>query len=246
MGGDVWHVHEEPGWCACACGARTWRQRWLGRAACTLSTQKFRHRVADSNAPCRTTRPARRIKDLGALPSDAFEKYRGKSAKELHKALAKVQEELGAYSHVNKKVGRAPLQGCVMMALRCVRPSVGQPRGGAKCGPRARRARQGVRCVAQGMWRAPTDISKPDFHCLFPHQALDQYVNFTEQREELHRRREEVLQGGERLARLHALHGPEPARARGATPAKCTAGTPVSDDHAEHVHNQPPARPHTR
>lgn len=28
-------------------------------------------------------------------------------------------------------------------------------------------------------------------------KALDQYVNFTEQREELHRRRTEVMQGGE-------------------------------------------------
>lgn len=31
------------------------------------------------------------------------------------------------------------------------------------------------------------------------HQALDQYVNFTEQREELHRRRQEILQGGQYL-----------------------------------------------
>lgn len=40
----------------------------------------------------------RRIRDLGTLPVDAFEKYRGQGVKELHRALAKVAAELEGYA----------------------------------------------------------------------------------------------------------------------------------------------------
>ncbi|KAL3684701.1 hypothetical protein R1sor_002723 [Riccia sorocarpa] len=72
----------------------------------------------------------KKIRDLGSLPSDAFEKYQKKNLKELHKMLHKCNEQLKKFSHVNKK-------------------------------------------------------------------ALDQYVNFTEQREELHQRQAELDAGDE-------------------------------------------------
>lgn len=77
----------------------------------------------------------RKIRDLGSLPSDAFEKYQKKNLKELHKLLHKCNEQLKNYSHVNKK-------------------------------------------------------------------ALDQYVNFTEQREELHKRQAELDAGDEKIREL--------------------------------------------
>ncbi|KAI5060757.1 hypothetical protein GOP47_0025177 [Adiantum capillus-veneris] len=77
----------------------------------------------------------KKIRDLGSLPSDAFEKYQKKSLKELHKMLHNCNEQLKKYSHVNKK-------------------------------------------------------------------ALDQYVNFTEQREELHKRQAELDAGDEKIREL--------------------------------------------
>lgn len=78
---------------------------------------------------------AKKVRDLGSLPADAFEKYRGKSSKELHSLLHKVQGQLSKFSHVNKK-------------------------------------------------------------------ALDQYVNFTEQREELARRQTELNKSEEKIREL--------------------------------------------
>ncbi|OAE21948.1 hypothetical protein AXG93_242s1310 [Marchantia polymorpha subsp. ruderalis] len=77
----------------------------------------------------------KKIRDLGSLPSDAFEKYQKKNLKELHKMLHKCNEQLKKFSHVNKK-------------------------------------------------------------------ALDQYVNFTEQREELHQRQAELDSGDEKIREL--------------------------------------------
>ncbi|CAK9192066.1 unnamed protein product [Sphagnum troendelagicum] len=77
----------------------------------------------------------KKIRDLGSLPSDAFEKYQKKGLKDLHKILHKCNEELKKYSHVNKK-------------------------------------------------------------------ALDQYVNFTEQREELQKRQAELDSGDEKIREL--------------------------------------------
>ncbi|KAI3990855.1 hypothetical protein MKX01_006358, partial [Papaver californicum] len=75
----------------------------------------------------------KKIRDLGSLPSDAFEKR--KNIKELHKMLHKCNEELQQFSHVNKK-------------------------------------------------------------------ALDQYVNFTEQREELQQRQAELDAGDDKIKEL--------------------------------------------
>ncbi|XP_043703030.1 structural maintenance of chromosomes protein 3 [Telopea speciosissima] len=77
----------------------------------------------------------KKIRDLGSLPSDAFEMYKRKSTKELNKMLSKCQEQLQQFSHVNKK-------------------------------------------------------------------ALDQYVNFTEQREELQKRQAELDAGDEKISEL--------------------------------------------
>ncbi|KAK9141612.1 hypothetical protein Syun_011012 [Stephania yunnanensis] len=77
----------------------------------------------------------KKIRDLGSLPSDAFETYKRKSTKELHKMLHKCNEQLQQFSHVNKK-------------------------------------------------------------------ALDQYVNFTEQREELQKRQAELDAGDEKIREL--------------------------------------------
>ncbi|KAF8071065.1 SMC3 [Scenedesmus sp. PABB004] len=79
----------------------------------------------------------RRIRELGSLSAEVFEKYQGKSAKELHASLKRVQGELAGYGHVNKK-------------------------------------------------------------------ALDQYANFTEQREELARRVTEVTQSEAKIRELIA------------------------------------------
>ncbi|KAK9926388.1 hypothetical protein M0R45_023621 [Rubus argutus] len=78
---------------------------------------------------------SKKIRELGALSSDAFETYKRRSIKELHKMLHRCNEQLQQFSHVNKK-------------------------------------------------------------------ALDQYVNFTEQREELQKRQAELDAGDEKIAEL--------------------------------------------
>ncbi|XP_076467825.1 structural maintenance of chromosomes protein 3-like [Babylonia areolata] len=45
----------------------------------------------------------RKIRELGSLPSDAFEKYQNLSLKQLFKKLEQCNTELKRYSHVNKK-----------------------------------------------------------------------------------------------------------------------------------------------
>ena len=45
----------------------------------------------------------RKIRELGSLPSDAFEKYTKLSIKQLFKKLEQCNAELKKYSHVNKK-----------------------------------------------------------------------------------------------------------------------------------------------
>lgn len=45
----------------------------------------------------------RKIRELGSLPADAFEKYQNMSQKELWKLLTKCNTELKKYAHVNKK-----------------------------------------------------------------------------------------------------------------------------------------------
>uniref|UniRef100_A0A1D1YI49 Structural maintenance of chromosomes protein n=2 Tax=Anthurium amnicola TaxID=1678845 RepID=A0A1D1YI49_9ARAE len=77
----------------------------------------------------------KKIRELGSLPSDAFETYKRKSIKELQKMLHKCNEQLKQFSHVNKK-------------------------------------------------------------------ALDQYINFTEQREELQKRQAELDAGDEKIREL--------------------------------------------
>lgn len=78
---------------------------------------------------------SKKIRDLGPLSSDAFDTYKRKSIKELHKMLHKCNDQLQQFSHVNKK-------------------------------------------------------------------ALDQYVNFTEQREELQKRQAELDAGDEKIREL--------------------------------------------
>ncbi|KAL3530193.1 hypothetical protein ACH5RR_009515 [Cinchona calisaya] len=78
---------------------------------------------------------SKKIRELGPLASDAFERYKRKSIKELYKMLHNCNEQLQQFSHVNKK-------------------------------------------------------------------ALDQYVNFTEQREELQRRQAELDAGDEKIKEL--------------------------------------------
>lgn len=77
----------------------------------------------------------KRIRDLGSLPSDAFDTYKKKSLKELQKLLHKCNDQLQKFSHVNKK-------------------------------------------------------------------ALDQYMNFMEQREQLQKRRAELDAGDEKIKEL--------------------------------------------
>lgn len=45
----------------------------------------------------------KKIRELGSLPSDAFDKYKNMSQKQLFKQLEKSNQELKKYSHVNKK-----------------------------------------------------------------------------------------------------------------------------------------------
>ncbi|XP_066360671.1 structural maintenance of chromosomes protein 3-like isoform X2 [Miscanthus floridulus] len=77
----------------------------------------------------------KKIRDLGSLPADAFEAYKRKNKKQLHKMLYDCNEQLKQFSHVNQK-------------------------------------------------------------------ALDQYVNFTEQREQLQRRRAELDAGDVKIMEL--------------------------------------------
>lgn len=77
----------------------------------------------------------RKIRELGSLPADAFEKYHRTASKALWKKLKEANEELKKYSHVNKK-------------------------------------------------------------------ALDQFVNFSEQKEKLIKRKEELAKGHEAIVDL--------------------------------------------
>lgn len=77
----------------------------------------------------------RKVRELGSLPADAYEKHRSASAKELHSRLQKVNAELKDFGHVNRK-------------------------------------------------------------------ALDQYVNYAEQRDELVRRKSEMDRAGEKIHQL--------------------------------------------
>jgi structural maintenance of chromosome 3 (chondroitin sulfate proteoglycan 6) len=45
----------------------------------------------------------KKIRELGSLPADAFDKYKTMSQKQLFKQLDKANQELKKYSHVNKK-----------------------------------------------------------------------------------------------------------------------------------------------
>mmetsp|Transcript_30826 Transcript_30826/g.67303 ORF Transcript_30826/g.67303 Transcript_30826/m.67303 type:complete len:1195 (-) Transcript_30826:298-3882(-) len=45
----------------------------------------------------------KKIRELGSLPSNAFDKYKGKAAKELHRMLQQCNEAFKKFSHVNKK-----------------------------------------------------------------------------------------------------------------------------------------------
>ncbi|GAB2233977.1 hypothetical protein Drorol1_Dr00003208 [Drosera rotundifolia] len=78
---------------------------------------------------------SKKIRELGTLSSDAFDMYRRKSTKELHKMLHRCNEQLQQFSHVNKK-------------------------------------------------------------------ALDQYMSFTEQREQLQQRQAELDAGDEKIREL--------------------------------------------
>ncbi|KAL1348062.1 hypothetical protein AAHE18_07G051900 [Arachis hypogaea] len=77
----------------------------------------------------------KKIRELGPLTSDAFETYKRRNIKELHKVLHRCNDQLQQFSHVNKK-------------------------------------------------------------------ALDQYINFTEQREELQKRQAELDAGDEKIREL--------------------------------------------
>ncbi|XP_078432329.1 structural maintenance of chromosomes (SMC) family protein isoform X2 [Wolffia australiana] len=77
----------------------------------------------------------KKIRELGSLPSEAFETYKRKNIKDLQKMFHKCNEDLKQFSHVNKK-------------------------------------------------------------------ALDQYINFTEQREELQKRQAELDAGDEKIREL--------------------------------------------
>jgi len=77
----------------------------------------------------------KKIRELGSLPADAFDRFRGESAVALHKSLTKTNAALAKLGHVNKK-------------------------------------------------------------------ALDQYQQFTEQREELEKRRAEITKAYEKIAEL--------------------------------------------
>ncbi|KAK9828108.1 hypothetical protein WJX81_005196 [Elliptochloris bilobata] len=45
----------------------------------------------------------RRVRELGSLPADAFERYRGQPLPTLHSLLAKAQAQLKKFQHVNRK-----------------------------------------------------------------------------------------------------------------------------------------------
>ena len=45
----------------------------------------------------------KKIRELGSLPTDAFDKYQGLNSKQLFKKLEQCNAELKRYSHVNKK-----------------------------------------------------------------------------------------------------------------------------------------------
>lgn len=78
---------------------------------------------------------SKKIREIGSLPSDAFEKYRGKSVKELHKLLKEVLDQQVGFNKVNQK-------------------------------------------------------------------ALDQYINFTEQLEDLTKRQAEIEAGNKKIQEL--------------------------------------------
>jgi chromosome segregation ATPase len=115
--------------CVCVCVCVFPNGRALDAAGCWLQAQELKksmeesmeakeveeeqareqERVLDTLLSRRTQHTQRRdditkrIRELGSLPTEAFEKYRSKSTKELHRMLKQVAEELKEFSHVNKK-----------------------------------------------------------------------------------------------------------------------------------------------
>jgi hypothetical protein len=174
----------------------------------------------------RPSPPPRRIKELGTLPSDAFEKYRGKGVK------VRAGRATNAHApprHVYTRhpaAARPPAhaQQCVAKT-RSMRPPPAHPPSLIPPPPPTNPTPQPPTPTpnpTHQLHPPPPSIPHPptspppnsppnsqDLHrarsgvqeslSRYAHvnrKALDQYVNFTEQREELHRRRDEVLQGG--------------------------------------------------
>ena len=130
----------------------------------------------------------KRIRELGSLPDEAFEKYRGHGLKRLQQELAQV----GGCGCVGRGAGRAGScrAGCA-------------PASQARCQPQCRPLRatgSALNCLGARPRSHPSSPLLPA-PCpqvngelkKFGHinrKALDQYMNFSEQRDQLYRRKQ--------------------------------------------------------
>merc|ERR1711902_300171 len=71
----------------------------MGKYQAELEASRLREREIQDKIQEGT----KKIRELGSLPSDAFEKYKSMSQKQLFKQLERANQELKKYSHVNKK-----------------------------------------------------------------------------------------------------------------------------------------------
>ena len=82
-----------PLWSNCLC-------IWFANLSLNIITSAY---IIVNFLPFQKEECMRKIRELGSLPSDAFEKYTKLSIKQLFKKLEQCNAELKKYSHVNKK-----------------------------------------------------------------------------------------------------------------------------------------------
>ena len=127
----------------------------------------------------------RKIRDLGSLPSDAFERYRGRPAAELHAALHKAQQVL-------KKLGGTRERFLFFLRLR--------GRGRFFCFSLSTKKK--TRKKTHNVFLLPMKKNLPNSKPGVNQKALDQHANLSEQRESLQRRAAENAAAEDKIRQL--------------------------------------------
>ncbi|GJR82974.1 structural maintenance of chromosomes protein 3 [Tanacetum coccineum] len=155
---------------------------------------------------------SKKIRELGPLSSDAFEMHKRKSIKELYKMLHKCNEQLKQFSHVNKKAldqyanftdQREELQKR-QQELDAGDEQEEYSKKIRELGPLSSDAfeihkRKIIKELYKMLQKCNEQLKQ---FSQVNKKALDQYANFTDQREELQKRQQELDAGDEKIKEL--------------------------------------------